>query len=149
MIISCFCLQALISLFLLLNQLGCGVFDYKSVDYRESNQTESPLPPTDESTLATCEIGLLGYETYIKSFAESACIACHSDGGIAASTFQLLAEDSANNLVVFSMLLDGTAASVFAKASGAVSHGGGAVLSDDNEADLENFYRMLSLCTTE
>ena len=123
---------------------GCGALSYKTVNYANS---EAGDPPADEeTTLASCDLARLGYTTYIQDFAESTCIGCHVKGGTASSYFQLIAGDPDHNLEVFASLLDGTAASVFTKASGQITHGGGAALKPEQKTDLENFYKMLSLC---
>lgn len=128
----------MIRILVLLNLLSlqaCGLTDY----VHEVNDTGT--------TVSTeCAALTESYQSNLKTIVESSCKSCHISGGTAASSFTF-ADDDAANAVTFANLLSGDGNAVFQKASGQVTHGGGAQVSSSDEGSFTSFFASVSSCS--
>ncbi|SMF07653.1 hypothetical protein [Pseudobacteriovorax antillogorgiicola] len=120
---------------------SCGITEYKHVDY------SSPENSQDGTSFSQpCRILSVAYDSEIKGFVDSSCSSCHVQGGSAGSVFAFVDGDDDANTQIFLNLLSGDSNAIFQKLSGGTSHGGGAILSSQDQEKIDTFFQAKDLC---
>lgn len=129
-------------LILILPVISCGLQNYKHVE----SKTDLPRPGLRSDREQTCKIAELAFQGELEILVEGKCLNCHADGRSAGPVFSFETGQRAKNVDVLSNLMGGDADKIFAKASGAISHGGGQQMLPENRDALGTFFKAVSLC---